>query len=307
MKATKMLKWVIVGSVGTLAACGGVSDIGSGDEEPGMGTGATSSTGAKPGTGSGGAMATGGYEPGTGAKPGMGSGGTIASGGATPGGACMTDFECAVDDVCQMCADGSVVCPKAFCSEGKCLQVGGGCATSCENDMDCPVRDIACTMCDDGSSSCPTTQCVKGQCETSFPGCGNIEPCDGQACGSPCKPCGPDGMCAPDYASYCSAEGKCVPGIPQCGMDPGGDKCETAMDCPSAPPNCVACGNDTCAGFECIENKCVFACPANPEPQCMTTEDCLKLDNDAVCKMCPNGMCAVQACLQNSCELVCKL
>lgn len=299
MKTTRVLRWVVLASVGTIVACGGVSDIGSGDEDPnGMGA---NGAGAKPGTG------TGASEPGTGAKPGMGTGGTNAVGGGSSAGECMSDSECAVDDgPCEVCADGSYLCPKAFCSAGKCLQVGGTCATKCENDMDCPVRDIACTDCGDGNTSCPTTQCVMGSCQTSFPGCGNIDPCAKQACGTPCKPCGADGMCAPDYASYCSAEGKCVPGIPQCGMEPGGDKCETAMDCPTAPPVCVECGNDTCAGFECIANKCVFACPAQPNPnQCMTVEDCGPFD--ASCKMCPSGECAVPACLSGSCELVCKL
>ena len=81
--------------------------------------------------------------------------------------------------------------------------------------------------------------------------------------------------------------------------------CETAMDCGSAPPNCVACGNNTCAAFDCLQGKCVFTCPPDPDPQCKVSEDCPAMD--AVCKLCPSGECAVQACLQGSCELVCPL
>jgi hypothetical protein len=296
MKPTKMLKWVVLASVGTLVACGGTSAIGSGDEDP-NGMGKSGSTG----------MNEGGHEPGTGAKPGMGTGGAMAAGGTgqSMGGAtqaCMSDFDCATDDYCEMCADGSYLCPKAFCSAGQCVQARGTCAQACEDDKQCPVIDVACTMCDDGTTACPTSQCVMGQCQTNFPGCGGIDPCDGLPCGAECKSCGPDGMCAPNIASYCSAEGKCQPGLPQCA---GPGMCNTAMDCGTPPPNCVACGNDTCAEFACIEGKCVFSCPPDPEPQCKVTEDCPAMD--AVCKQCPNGGCAIQACISQSCQLVCPL
>jgi hypothetical protein len=294
MKPTKLLKWVVLASVGAVVACGGVSDIGSGDEDP---------------NGMSGGSNVGGDQMGTGAKPGMGTGGSMASGGGDPNGmgggaqACMSDFDCESGDAfCEMCADGGYVCPKSFCAMGQCVQSRGTCATACNNDMDCPVIDVACTMCDDGSTACPTAQCVMGQCQTSFPGCGNIDPCDGLPCGAECKSCGPDGMCAPNIASYCSAEGKCQPGLPQCA---GPGMCNTAMDCGTPPPVCVQCGKDTCAEFSCIEGKCVFSCPPDPEPQCKVTEDCPAMD--AVCKMCPNGNCAIQACIDQSCQMVCPL
>jgi hypothetical protein len=291
MKTTRVLRWVIMASVGTIAACGGVSDIGRGDNDPnGMGN---------TGKGGSGVGATG---SGTGGKAGAPMG---VGGGAPVGSECMADFDCAVDaGPCQMCEDGGYACPSAVCVGNKCVHGGGTCATTCETEMDCPVLDIACTECGDGSTSCPVTKCTHGVCETSFPGCGDVDPCANQACGAECKPCGGDGMCAPDYASYCSEQGKCVPGIPQCGMDPG-TSCDTAMDCPIPPPECIACGNDTCAGFECIESKCVFTCPANPHPVCMSTDDCPPVD--AICRMCPGGECAEQACLDGACRMVCKL
>ena len=300
MKTTRVLRWVIVASVGTIVACGGVSDIGSGDDDPnGMGNTGNKSSGV------GGAMATG-AEPGTGAKMGSGGGSKAAGGGAPVGGECEEDFDCAVDaGPCQMCEDGGYACPTAVCIANKCVHRGDTCATKCETERDCPVLDIACTDCGDGNSACPVTKCTMGFCETSFPGCGNFDPCANQACGTDCKPCGPDGMCdPPEYASYCSEQGKCVPGIPQCGMEPG-TSCDTAMDCPIPPPECIACGNDTCAGFECLQGKCVFACPANPDPMCMTTDDCPP--TDAICIMCPGGKCAVQACLDGACQMVCAL
>jgi hypothetical protein len=77
------------------------------------------------------------------------------------------------------------------------------------------------------------------------------------------------------------------------------------MDCGAAPPVCVACGNDTCAAFDCIANECVFTCPPNPKPQCKLSEDCPIIGD--TCTMCAGGMCAVQACLAGSCRLVCPL
>jgi hypothetical protein len=168
-------------------------------------------------------------------------------------------------------------------------------------DKECPVPDVSCTDCGDGTKACPTTQCLKGMCQTSYPGCGNIDPCKGLACGTACKSCGPNATCNTKELSYCSADGKCQPGLPQC-ADPG--MCKTAKDCGAAPPECVPCGNDTCATFDCIQGSCVFACPPNPTPQCKVSEDCPMVDS---CKMCSSGKCAVEACLKGSCELVCPL
>lgn len=301
MKSTKVLKWITLASLGLLAACGGVSDIGSGDDPGKAGRDGTATTGGSKGMGANGtgANATGANGNVAGKETGTG---TVGGGVAVE--LCKSDMDCgAVSAPCEPCADGSYACDKTYCAEGKCVHVGGNtCPTKCATDMDCPVPDIACTTCMDGSKACPVSQCLKGQCQTSIPGCGTIEPCRGLACGAECKSCGPDGVCDVMQASYCSADGKCQAGLPQCA---GANECKTAMDCGTAPPKCVPCGNDTCATFDCIQGSCVFACPPNPNPQCKITEDCPAID--ANCKMCPNGKCAVQACLQNSCELVCAL
>jgi hypothetical protein len=297
MKPKTELRWIALGSLGLmgalLAACGGVSDIGSGDDpkagESGTSGGAKGIGASSTGATSTGAMANiGGKDPGVGASPNVEL--------------CKSDMDCAgFGAPCEVCADGSYACDKTYCDSGKCLHAGNTCPTKCATDKDCPVPDISCTDCGDGSTACPTSQCLMGLCQTSFPGCGNIDPCKGLACGTECKSCGPDGMCDTKELSYCSADGVCQPGLPQC-ADPG--MCKTAMDCGAAPPKCVACGNDTCATFDCISGACVFACPPNPEPQCKVSEDCPMTDD---CKMCPSGKCAVQACLQATCELVCPL
>lgn len=301
MKSTGALKWITLASLGLLAACGGVSDIGSGDD-PGKAGSLGTTTGGSKGTGANGTGANA-----NGASSNVGASGkdpgTGASGGVS-GVECKVDMDCgAISAPCEPCADGSYACDKTYCAEGKCVHVGGNtCPTKCATDKECPVPDLPCTLCMDGSKACPSSQCLKGQCQTSIAGCGAIDPCKGLACGAECKACGPDGVCDVKQASYCSAEGKCQAGLPQCAAP---NTCKTSMDCGTPPPQCVPCGNNTCATFDCIQGSCVFACPANPVPQCKVTEDCPAID--AACKLCPNGDCAVQACLQGSCELACVL
>jgi hypothetical protein len=301
MKSYEVLRWVMLLNVGVAVACGGTSTIGSGDE-PGMSvggsktmgtagtgeesTGATTSMGARPGNGTGGSVA---------GKPGMG-------GGGLPQTECMNDAECpGYDAPCEQCPDGeSVSCNKISCVHGMCVNFDvASCPTKCSTAMDCAPLDKGCMDCGDGSQSCQTSQCVMGFCQTTFEGCASPDPCQGASCGAACKqPC-VEGNCDMAEPSYCSAGGKCLPGAPECGED-----CQTTMDCGAAPPNCVECGNNTCAAFECIANKCVFACPADPNPECKVSEDC-KLGD--ICKMCTSGDCAVQACLQGSCQFVCPI
>jgi len=301
MKSYKVLRWLVLVNVSALGACGGMSSIGSGDE-PRMNAGGAKGEGAS--SGAGGKVGAAGKGSGMGAtssmagKPGNGT-------GAAPGvDLCMTDMDCPGSDApCEMCPDGTTSCNKTNCVGGRCVTtMVGACGVECGADRDCPVPDVACTDCGDGSRACPISQCLMGWCQTSYPGCGTIDPCEGLSCGAGCKSCGPDGMCDASVATYCSAEGKCQPGLPQCG---GGGMCATSMDCGAPPPVCVACGNDTCAAFDCIANKCVFTCPPNPNPQCKLSEDCPIIDDD--CKMCAGGMCAVQACLAGSCQLVCPV
>lgn len=306
MKSMNVLGWFTLVSACALTACGGVSSIGSGDESKGgssMTSGGSTGTGASSGKGaeSMGAQSTGatsmGAAAGVGGKDPNGMG---ASGGVEE---CKSDMDC-TDPVapCEPCSDGSYACTKSYCAGGKCVYQHQSCTEKCATDKDCPVPAVACSMCADGTTACPTAQCLMGTCQTTIPGCGGTDPCKGLACGTECKSCGADGMCDTKELSYCSADGKCQPGLPQCG-NPG--MCKTVMDCGAPPPKCVPCGNDTCATFDCIDGSCVFACPANPNPQCKVSEDCPVIGDQ--CKMCGSGKCAVEACLQGSCELVCPL
>jgi hypothetical protein len=289
-----------------VAACGVVSAIGSGEDPTKAGSGMTteggSSTqsGGKAGSGTvigmGGSNSMGAFPGKGGSDPGMGGV------GAGPGtGLCMADTDCAgFDAPCEMCPGGSVACQKTYCDGGKCVTVGDSCAAECKTEMDCPVPD-GCKDCGGKELACPAAQCLMGKCQISYPSCTTADPCKDQACGTPCKPCDANGMCDPVMEpTYCDGGGKCVAGLPTC-ADPG--MCKTAMDCGTPPPKCVPCANDTCATFDCIQGSCVFACPANPTPECKTQDDCPQPD----CKMCPGGKCADMACLQGSCELVCPL
>ena len=304
MKPKTDMRWITLVSLSVLgpAACGGgVSPIGSGDDpgkggSTGMTVGGTKSQGlAGKGAESNGATANvggtvgvAGEDSGTGAQP------TVE--------VCKVDMDCEnPGSPCEPCGDGSYSCNKVYCDAGRCVHSRDMCSNKCESDRDCPVLGLACTDCGDGTKACPTTQCLMGQCQTSFPGCNNTDPCKGQPCGTQCNSCA-DGMCITKELSYCSADGKCQPGLPQCGSTV---MCKTPMDCGTPPIKCVPCGNDTCATFDCVQGSCVFACPPNPEPECKTTEDCPAIGG--VCQKCPGGKCAVQACLGGSCELVCAL
>jgi hypothetical protein len=305
MNSKKVSRWVALVSVSVLGACGGVSSIGSG-EEPGMGKSGSSNvgTGGTKGQGANGAGAETTGAVSTGATGGKEPGG--AGSGAAPGMTeCKSDKDCPnYGAPCEPCADGSYACNRTYCAaEGYCVHTRDSCAVECSTDKDCPVRDIACEDCGDGSQSCPSSACVMGFCQESLPSCGGEEQCKGQACGSACKACAPGDMCDPSSVGYCSQEGKCQVGVPKCS---GPSLCMTAADCGTPPPMCVECGNDTCAKFECIEQKCVFACPPNPKPECTTVKDCPDVDD--VCIKCQvNGMCAVQACVNGSCEMVCPV
>lgn len=299
MKPKKMLRWVVLASVGgVLAACsGGVTTLGSGEQgELGMGESGSSSTGTG-GTKSGILPGKGG----SGSTAGKSSG--VAGTGAIDPESCMVDKDCpGYGAPCEPCADGSYACNKTYCDGGKCVHTRDECKIKCSTDMDCPVPDVACKDCGDGTKACETAQCLMGFCQTSYPGCGGFDPCQGVSCGSPCKECGPGGMGCSDALAYCDAGGKCTPGIPQC-MGP--DACMTEMDCGTPPPDCKPCGDDTCAKFQCLDNKCVFGCLPNSEPECKTSDECPIHD---ICSFCPpTSSCAVPACLHGSCELVCPI
>lgn len=290
-------------------ACGGESLIGKGDETSTGKAGSTASaagaaatsSGGTDGKGSGNLVQTGG----------MGEGATSGGGKPTPGtgatsgaGSCLRDDEC-FSRQCQMCPDGQMSCGKSYCVEGRCVvEDVAPCAPKCSSDMECTDRaPLGCIDCGDGLESCPKGACVQGFCQFDYQGGCKNTGCAGLACGDPCNPCGGGGFCDVGMGkTYCNREGKCLPEEPSCA---GGSACETSMDCGTAPPSCVGCADGSCAAFECIEHKCVFACPANPTPQCKVSEDCPGLDEP--CTMCSSGKCAVQACLQGSCALVCPV
>ena len=303
--------WVVLGSVTLAVACVGVSTIGSGTEpmsesgSSGVSLGGVSAIGGSAGSvETGGASlsgtATSGGQPSE-AGSGVGTAGQSepASGGAPPSGRCELDADC--DDLsppCQECADGSYACNKAFCNAGRCAHRNETCPAGCTSDQDCLTLGLGCLACDDGTKSCPTTHCQAGKCQTSFSGCDNVDPCEGLVCGTECKQC-QNGQCAA-VPLYCGVDGKCEPGIPQCGSDL---KCRTPEDCGDPPPNCVACGADVCAAFECVDGACVFACPANPNPECTTTLDC---PPSGVCHTCPDDRCATHVCWKGNCEVACE-
>jgi hypothetical protein len=298
--------FIALASAAGLAACtGGVTPIGSGDAPFGRsGSAAISDGGSKALGGDIGAGAVG-----TGASSALGGAGAAAgadtggsdTGGAAPTGSCQNDWECPDAGPCEECADGSYACNKSFCRAGKCMRSGEMCRAQCMFDIDCPVLGLACNDCGDGTKSCPRTQCLAGKCQTSFLGCHNVDPCDGLACGAPCKQCSGGSCDAGLVPLYCGADGSCESGLPQCGADV---KCRTAKDCVEAPLECVACGADSCAGFECIDGACTLACPANPDPECRTTLECPATD---VCKRCPgSGACASRVCWKGNCELACE-
>lgn len=260
MKSTKILRWITLASFGAsltaLAACGGISDVGSGDQPGEAGANGTATGGSKGegANGTGASASMGASSNVAGKEPGPGTGGSVAVE------LCATDEDCtSPGGPCEPCADGSYACNRAYCAPGgKCVTERDQCNTECTTDEECPVPGIACADCGDGSTSCPTSQCLKGRCQTSNPGCARVDPCKGQACGSECKLCGPDGVCDTLKPSYCSAEGKCQPGSPQCA--PTEPQCKVSEDCPPIDGVCKLCPNFKCAVQACLRSSCQLVC-----------------------------------------------
>jgi hypothetical protein len=152
-------------------------------------------------------------------------------------------------------------------------------------------------MCADGTLSCPKTECLMGTCSTSWPGCGEVDPCENLECGDVCAPC--NGMDCPvsDIAFRCNAKGKCAPEQPQCG------ECMSAMDCP-ADDQCMMCAGGVCAPTQCVEGTCMKVCPTVDPPVCMSEADC---PHDDICRYCPDMSCAEVACISGECKSVCPL
>jgi hypothetical protein len=312
----KIARGLVLSGIVWLAACdAGTSTIGSGDAQlleagsSGTGSGGRSGGSARPsggGVGDAGVVeggaSLGGQSSGAGSDSGAGAATGGGAGNAGMGGAlqseCETDTDCPDSgEPCEKCDNGTFACNKAYCDNGTCQQTGDTCPAQCQADEDCPKIGLACTDCGDGSVSCPVTQCVTGKCRTSFTGCHNFDPCLGQPCGARCEQC-EDGMCNSFVAAYCSPEGKCLTGLPQCGQD---IKCEKLIDCGEPPSNCIACGSTTCAGYRCIDSACVLSCP--PYPECDTPQDC---PAPTECDKCPDDSCAATTCEAGKCVRLCE-
>lgn len=309
MKRLDLLRGMLLAVAGAVVACGGVSTIGQGDDElkvpqqtggsyigsipmaPVGGTQSSSTAGrssSEP-VGVGGTTSTAGSAP--------------TAGGASAGQVCAIDADCPnYGATCEECEDGSFACDKTFCSGNKCARVANSCNIPCQYDMECSALDKECLACGNGSYACPVGKCVSGSCQTIVPACSAFEPCKDQPCGAMCPYACPGGDCSSVVASYCDGRGQCQQGVPACGNS---EQCQSVMDCPETPTTCVTCDKDTCAAFDCIGGKCVFTCPAKPEPECVVNGDCPPLD---YCKTCPSSnACAVVACLEGSCVTVCAI
>ena len=310
------------GGVGTGGDSGAAGSGQSGNGGSGPGTGGTAGSGQ---SGNGGAGGGGGYDPCSGLPCGAACSlcdpkdascvsdramRYCSAGGECmlpypvcgPPGTCSSDQECAVDlGPCQVCPDGSYVCPRAQCVGGQCVGSFQGCpGGGCKTDAECPAIRAPCQQCPDGSVSCPFSKCVNGSCVSGFPGCSGYQPCAGKACGAQCSQCDPkDPTCAETAVlKYCDASGTCSPTPPNCG-----GMCKSRADCPPVTDlACRVCPGGTCAQMDCVNGSCQFACPPNPQPQCRVTLDCPVRE---VCKICPDGRCAATECINGSCTLVC--
>jgi hypothetical protein len=295
---------VLLGS-SWLSACGGVSNIGSGN------AGGRSSAGSGgfellagftgEGASGNGAVHQGGNGDGMGtAQTTSGAGGMSqgATAGETSVFVCKSDNEClGFGAECQLCPDGGYSC-NSYCVNGNCVSKPGMCPATCRYDYECVIHDDACVECSDGTQ-CPTSSCQMGICRKAKAICGLPESCEGIPCGRPCKSCEP-GNCRPDDpVSFCDDEGVCKPGASQCDVI----TCVHQADCGMASI-CKECSDGSCAAFGCIENQCQLTCTGS-SVACKYTEECSMLSTE--CKKCPNEKCAVPACIQNGCTLVCPL
>lgn len=254
MKRIELLRGLLLAAGWALVACGGVSAIGQGDDElkvpqqtgggydgpvpmaPVGGTQSSSTAGRSSGgpTGVGGTASTAGSAPEAGSASEAGgapsAGGTssvgspFTAGSSSTAGSGPTGQRCAVTadcptygSVCQACEDGSYACKGNVCRSGRCVPIAETCSAPCQYDMECAVLDAECLLaCGNGTYACPVGQCVAGSCQSIQSACGELESCQDLWCGAMCQYC-PGGDCATAVAGYCSGNGLCQQGEPQCG------------------------------------------------------------------------------------------
>lgn len=215
---------------------------------------------------------------------------------------CETHSDCIKPEgPCQLCADGSHACPSASCIGGQCVASFDSCpGIACQSDAECPVSNAPCQPCSDGTFACPVSTCEGGHCAAQVPGCSGYSPCAGKACGEPCTQCAPgDADCFETAVlKTCDANGACTPGQAQCG-----GQCRIDSDCP-AMELCKLCPGGDCANMTCRGGTCGWECPKNSEPECRTVKDCSP--HILICQECGNGKCAEMDCVSGECRFVCK-
>jgi hypothetical protein len=309
MKSTLILGSAVLFNLSMLAACGGVSNIGSSSSEGGQAGSGMAGSKAMNGSKAGGAAGTvvdskaGSNNMEVTDDVGPSEGGAASE--MTPGNGTgarpsmeqsRVDLDClGIGADCKFCTAGGLAC-QSFCVSGQCQAKPSTCPVQCSTDQEC---GLPCVECSPGHKACAQSTCKLGVCQTSKPIC-ETQSCDGLGCGTPCTVCDGKGGCQTGL-SFCNADGKCEVGPPNCAPS----MCATAMDCGTPPPICQPCTDGSCARFDCVGNQCAFACPSGAALQCKYTEDCPA--QSGPCTPCPSGKCAVQACLTNACQLVCPV
>lgn len=215
---------------------------------------------------------------------------------------CETHADCIKPEgPCQLCGDGSHACPSASCIAGQCVASFDSCPNiACQSGADCPVSNAPCQPCSDGTFACPVSTCEAGSCVAQIPGCSGYSPCAGKACGDPCTQCAPNDPACSETAvlKTCDVHGACTPGQAQCG-----GQCRFDSDCP-ALEICKPCPGGDCARVACQGGACGWECPSNAEPQCTVATDCEP--HIMICQECANGKCAEMDCVVGECRFVCK-
>ena len=291
------------GVVAVVAACGGNSSLGSGDENlDGGGKGGASGSGQSGSSGSAGSSGKGGTD-------GVGGGGA-GVGGAGGGGGYRPCAGLPCGATCSLCDPRDTTCVSdaalRYCSaNGECMLPYPQCNPpgTCSSDSECAVTAGPCQACPDGSYACPRAQCVGGQCVASFPGCpggGCKTDAECPAIRAPCQQC-PDGSVSCPY-SRC-VNGSCVSGFPGCsGYQPcAGKTC--GAQCTQCDPKDPMCAETAVLKY-CDGNGTCSPTPPNCGGQCKSRMDCPPI-TDLACRLCPGGSCAQMDCVNGSCQFAC--